>query len=64
MYEDAIVSTLQDRQAVSILPFPESVFYESSMSDNKMYFSNKQTCVVQGLFSLCSKFKRAAVADS
>ena len=63
MYEDAIVSTLQDRQAVSILPFPESVL-ESSMSDNKMYFSNKQTCVVQGLFSLCSKFKRAAVADS
>ena len=63
MYEDAIVSSLLDRQAVSILPFPESVL-EFSMSDNKMYFSNKQTCVVQGLFSLCSKFKRAAVADS
>ena len=37
MYEDAIVSTLPDRQAVSILPFPESVL-ESSMSDNKNVF--------------------------
>ena len=35
MYEDAIVLTLPDRQAVSILPFPESVL-ESSMSDDKI----------------------------